>query len=112
VSSYVRVHHIQRVNRSLSAYRVGVNALCVLEGVCADAQCTSMHVCVNRWIGKCFNTPCQFTPLLNLRSLVFGLRPFGWLHSITLTSLFSDRSIIFYAHIFRNTTQQGRKTGS
>jgi len=25
----------------------------------------------------CFNAPCQFTPLLNLRSLIFGTTPFG-----------------------------------
>jgi len=27
------------------------------------------------------NAPCQFTPLLNLCSLPFGLKPFGWLHT-------------------------------
>jgi len=32
-----------------------------------------------------FNTPYQFTPLLNLRSVIFGFTPFGWLLSITLT---------------------------
>jgi len=26
-----------------------------------------------------FNAPSQFTPLLNLRSLIFGLTPCGWL---------------------------------
>jgi len=26
----------------------------------------------------CFNTPYQFTALLNLRSVIFGLTPFGW----------------------------------
>lgn len=26
----------------------------------------------------CFNTPCQFTPLCNLCSLIFSLSPFGW----------------------------------
>jgi hypothetical protein len=31
----------------------------------------------------CFDTPSQFTPLLNLRSRIFGLTPFGWLLSIT-----------------------------
>jgi hypothetical protein len=33
----------------------------------------------------CFNAPCQLTPLLNLPPLIFGLTPFGWLHSIALT---------------------------
>ena len=31
-----------------------------------------------------FNAPCKFTPLLDLRSLIFGLTPFGWLRSATL----------------------------
>jgi hypothetical protein len=35
-----------------------------------------------------FNALCQFTPLLNLRSLIFGLTPFGWLLFIVLTSYF------------------------
>jgi len=26
----------------------------------------------------CFNAPCQFTPLLNLSSLIFGWIPSGW----------------------------------
>ena len=34
----------------------------------------------------CCNAPCHFTPLLNLRFHIFGLTPFGWMHSITLTS--------------------------
>jgi hypothetical protein len=32
----------------------------------------------------CFNASCQFTSHLNLRSLIFGLTPFGWLRSSTL----------------------------
>jgi hypothetical protein len=36
-----------------------------------------------------FNAPCQFTPLLNLRSLVFGLKPFGSLRSVTVTPYLS-----------------------
>jgi len=32
----------------------------------------------------CLNAPYQFTPILNLRSLIFRLTPFGWLHSATL----------------------------
>jgi hypothetical protein len=33
----------------------------------------------------CFNAPCQYTHLLNLHPLIFGLTPFCWLHSIVLT---------------------------
>ena len=36
----------------------------------------------------CLNVFYQFTPLLDLRSLIFDLTPFGWLRSITLTSNF------------------------
>jgi len=35
-----------------------------------------------------FNGPYQFTQLLNLRPLLFGLTPFGWLPSITETPYF------------------------
>ena len=35
------------------------------------------------------NDPCQYTTLLNLRPLIFGLTPFGWLCSITLTPTYS-----------------------
>jgi hypothetical protein len=33
-----------------------------------------------------FKVPCLFTPLLNLRSLIFNLTPFGWPPSIKLTT--------------------------
>ena len=33
----------------------------------------------------CFKDPCQFTPFLNLRSLIFSLTPCGWLRSVALT---------------------------
>jgi hypothetical protein len=36
----------------------------------------------------CYNISCQFTPL-NLRYFIFGLTPFGWLHSSMLTPYFS-----------------------
>jgi len=35
-----------------------------------------------------FNAPCQLTPFLNLRLLVFGLPPFRWLLCVTLTPYF------------------------
>jgi hypothetical protein len=46
-----------------------------------------------------FNAPCQYTPLLYLHPLIFGLTPFVWPRSITLTSIYSIISygnIIFY----------------
>jgi hypothetical protein len=46
-----------------------------------------------------FNTPCQFTSLPNLCSLIFGLTSFGWLHFIMLP-LMSDGNIIFHLHLF------------
>jgi len=36
----------------------------------------------------CFNVFYQFTPLLDLRSPIFDLTPFGWPRSITLTPNF------------------------
>jgi len=33
----------------------------------------------------CFNTPYQFTSLLNLHSLIFHVTPFGWIISIHLS---------------------------
>jgi len=42
----------------------------------------------------CFSAPFQFTPVLNLWSLVFGVVPFGWLIYIYL-SLFSLWEYLF-----------------
>jgi hypothetical protein len=42
-----------------------------------------------------FNTPCDFTPLLNLHPLIFCLTPFGWLGSITLTAYFCWEYFLF-----------------
>jgi hypothetical protein len=50
----------------------------------------------------CFNTPCQYTPLPNLCPLIFGLTPFDWLYSVTLThtySIISYGNIIFDLHV-------------
>jgi hypothetical protein len=62
----------------------------------------------------CFNAPCQLTPFLNLRSLVFGLPPFGWLLCVTLTHLFLiGISFLFTLFVFMPVckgTQLGRKT--
>jgi len=35
-----------------------------------------------------FNAPCQFTSLLNLRSIIFILTPSGWLRSVNANLLF------------------------
>jgi hypothetical protein len=42
-----------------------------------------------------FITPCQYTPLLNLRRFIFGLTPFGWLRSVN-----ANDAIIFYLPFF------------
>ena len=61
-----------------------------------------------------FNAPYQFTSLLNLRSLIFGL---AWLAATySANRLFSDRNITFYSplsylrSLFFSGTQSGRKT--
>jgi hypothetical protein len=49
------------------------------------------------------NAPGQYTPLLNLRSLISGLTPFGWLRSVTLTptyAIISYGNMIFNLHLF------------
>jgi len=36
--------------------------------------------------------PCQLTPLfLNLRYLIFGLNPFGWLHIRALSAVYESK---------------------
>jgi hypothetical protein len=50
----------------------------------------------------CFNGLCQFTPLLNLCSLVFSFMPFGWLHSVMLIPYFWCE----YQFLCRNTTRE------
>lgn len=58
-----------------------------------------------------FNVPCQFTPLNNLRSLIFGSKPFGFLLSITLTPHFWRKynffiyALMIYAQFFSNATR-------
>jgi hypothetical protein len=87
-----------------------------------ERVCVCVCVCVTEWqVGLhptsftpvCFtpfrfNAPCQFTPLHNLRFLIFGLTPLGWLRSVTLTSYFWWEYILF-ASAFSG-TQLGRKT--
>jgi hypothetical protein len=40
---------------------------------------------------------CQFTALLNLRSLIFGLTSFGWLLTTTLTPCFWREYLLTYS---------------
>jgi hypothetical protein len=57
----------------------------------------------------CCTTPCQFTPIFNLCSVIFSLTPSSCLHSITLNSLFMREVSFFiyaYAHFLRNTTRE------
>ena len=48
----------------------------------------------------CFYAPCQFTPLLNLPSLIFGLSRFGWLRSGEANPLFLIVMFSIYAYFF------------
>lgn len=48
-----------------------------------SVKCTH-HLFYFRFTRFCFNATCQFTPIVNLRPLVFGLAPFDWLHSVML----------------------------
>ena len=45
-----------------------------------------------------FNATCQFTPLLNLRSLVSCLKPYGSLRSVTVTPYLSWKHNFQFAH--------------
>jgi hypothetical protein len=45
----------------------------------------------------CLTPSCQYTAVLNLRPIIFGLTPFGWVRSITLNPTYS---IISYGNIF------------
>ena len=47
----------------------------------------------------CFYAPSQYAPLLHLRSVIFGVMPFDWLLSLTLTF---NSSSGFYANIIFN----------
>ena len=51
----------------------------------------------------CSNALWQFTPVLNLRTIIFGLMPFGWLFSVMLTPHFSWEYFRFMPiHFFRD----------
>jgi len=66
----------------------------------------------------CFNAPCQYMPLLNIRPFILSLKTFGWLGSITLTLTYYIIShgntvfdlCLFYAHFFPE-QKQGIKQG-
>ena len=57
----------------------------------------------------CSNAACQFTPLLTLRSPVFGFTPFHWFTCICFCFFsgisFSIYVFFIYAHFFRNATR-------
>jgi hypothetical protein len=54
---------------------------CLIEftGLCAASPCCT-YIC---FTPISFKTSWQFTPLLNLCSLIFGLTPFAWVHTRT-----------------------------
>jgi hypothetical protein len=63
----------------------------------------------------CFNAPCQFTPLLNLRCLLFGFMRFGRFICISLSLFLWEYYFLFRPFWFSPTfsgTQLGRKTGT
>jgi hypothetical protein len=54
----------------------------------------------------------QFSSTLNLQSIVFGLTPFGWLRSITLTlTHISDGNMLFYLRPLFHEQKMGEKEG-
>ena len=57
----------------------------------------------------CSNAPCQVTTLLHLRSLIFGLKPFGWLRSFKLTHYLWWEYHFWFTPTLSG-TQLGRKT--
>jgi hypothetical protein len=64
----------------------------------------------------CFKAACQFTPLLNLCFVIFGLMPFDWLHWVTLTLSFCweyrffIHAFLIYAHFLTNTSRTWNKS--
>jgi hypothetical protein len=61
----------------------------------------------------CFNATYQFTPLLNLRPLIFALMPFGWLICIYLKLVLMGYHFWFTTVYLRPHFQEhnlGRKT--
>ena len=47
-----------------------------------------------------FNSPCQFTPLLNLPFFIFGLKPFGW-YICTRVSFFVQTYCFWFMTLFQ-----------
>jgi len=54
-----------------------------------------------------FTPPCQFTLLLDLRSLTLDLTSFDWLHTVTLFPFLNGNSIFDVRSYFQ---ERGRKT--
>lgn len=59
----------------------------------------------------CFNAPCQFTPLLNFRSLSFSLRSFKWLRSIMLTPYYRCGHNMWFSPLWCTPTFSGKQLG-
>ena len=59
----------------------------------------------------CLNASCKFTPLLNLRFLIFGLTPVGSLHSITPNSFFIWKYNFWFTPFLLTPTFSGRQLG-
>jgi hypothetical protein len=60
-------------------------------------------LCPTCFMPFCFNTACQYTPLLNVCPLIFGLTYFGWLCSVMLSptySIISYRNMVFELDLF------------
>ena len=56
----------------------------------------------DRFSPFCFNAPCQFTPLFNFCSLIFGLTPFGLAAFHYASPLFlTGVSFFIYTHFFQ-----------
>jgi hypothetical protein len=67
---------------------------------------------------SCINAPCQYTQLINLHALVFGLMPFAWLCSLTINPAYSsisfgntivDLSLFYLCQLFGGEYSEGRK---
>jgi hypothetical protein len=55
--------------------------------------------CVLGFTPLCFNAPYQFTPLPNLRPVIFGLTLFGWFIQF-ICIFFMGTQFFIYAHFY------------
>jgi hypothetical protein len=82
---------------------------CVLLDSCPlscnsfSAAHVALILCPTLFMPFCFNTACQYTPLLNVYSLIFGLTYFGCLCSVMPSptySIISYRNMVFKLELF------------